>query len=50
MDQAKTFSFEALERAHRLVLEADQGIKTGAIAQRLALELLVLEMCARRAN
>jgi DNA polymerase-3 subunit delta len=50
LEQAKQFSMEALERAHRLVLGADQGIKTGAIAPRLALELLVIEMCSRRAG
>ena len=49
VEQARQFSFAALERAHRLVLETEQACKTGTPDPRLALELLVLEICARRA-
>jgi len=50
LEQAKQFSYETLERAHRLVLNTDLAIKTGAVDPRLSLELLVLEICARRAS
>ncbi len=48
--QAQQFSFEELVTVHRRVLEADQAIKTGRIEPRLALELLVLDICRRRAR
>lgn len=47
--QAHNLSYAALERAHRLVVETETAIKTGADA-RLALELLVLQICARSAT
>ncbi len=48
LTQARNLSYAALERAHRLVVETEAGIKTGA-PPRLALELLVLQICARNA-
>ncbi len=49
-DQARQFSMAALQRAHRLVLETEQAIKTGAMDAQLALELLVLQISARSAT
>jgi len=46
--QAQQFRAEELERLLRRVLEVDQAIKTGRIEGRLALDLLILEMCQRR--
>ncbi|MBC7256642.1 MAG: hypothetical protein H5T66_11130, partial [Chloroflexi bacterium] len=46
--QAQQFRAEELERLLRRVLEMDQAIKTGRIEGRLALDLLILEMCQRR--
>ncbi len=46
--QAQQFSAEELERLLGRILEIDQAIKTGRIEGRLALDLLVLEMCQRR--
>jgi len=49
LDQARQFAIEDLEGMQRRVLEADQAIKTGRVEGALALELLVLEICQRRA-
>jgi len=48
--QGRQFSMEELEAILRQVLEVDQAIKTGRIEGRLALELLVVELCQRRAG
>ena len=47
--QARLFEVEELETILGRTLEIDQSIKTGRIAGRLALELLVVEICHRRA-
>ncbi len=43
--QALSLSFPTLERMHRLLLEADLAIKTGAQNPETALDLLVVEAC-----
>lgn len=43
--QEASLSFPVLERAHRLLLEADLAIKTGAQDPETALDLLVVEVC-----
>ncbi|MBC7224103.1 MAG: DNA polymerase III subunit delta, partial [Anaerolineae bacterium] len=45
--QGVALSYQALERAYRLLLEADLAIKTGAQEPETALDLLVVEMCRR---
>lgn len=45
--QGAALSYQALERAYRLLLEADRAIKTGAQEPETALDLLVVEMCRR---
>ncbi len=47
--QARLFEMDELEAILRRTLEVDQGIKTGRIAGRLALEMLAVEICHRRA-
>lgn len=47
LSQARHFQADELETIHRRVLEMDRAIKTGRIEARLALELLVVETCAR---
>jgi len=47
-EQARKFAIEELEGILRRVLEIDQAYKTGRTDGFLALELLVLEVCARR--
>lgn len=48
--QARQFEMEELEAILRRTLEIDQGIKTGRIDGRLALELLAVEICSRRSG
>jgi DNA polymerase-3 subunit delta len=43
--QAASLSFPVLEQMHRLLLEADLAIKTGAQDPETALDLLVVEVC-----
>ena len=46
LDQMRLFQVETLEGMLRRVLEADVQVKTGELESRLALELLIAELCA----
>jgi DNA polymerase-3 subunit delta len=46
LDQMRLFRVETLEGMLRRVLEADVQVKTGELESRLALELLIAELCA----
>ena len=46
LDQMRLFQVETLEGMLRRVLEADVQVKTGELELRLALELLIAELCA----
>lgn len=46
--QAQQFGAEELEHLLGRILEIDQAIKTGRIEGRLAVDLLILEICQRR--
>ena len=50
LDQAKQFTFEELETLLARILALDQSLKTGRMEGPLGLELLVLEICQRRAR
>jgi DNA polymerase-3 subunit delta len=50
LQQARRFELEELETLLRRVLDIDQAIKTGRIEPRLAIEMLALEVCARRSS
>jgi len=50
LKQARWFDLEELESIQRRILGIDQAIKTGRIEGALALELLVVEVCRRRAE
>ena len=43
--QAKNFSFQKLKEIYRLIFEADLAIKTGAMEDALALDLLITKIC-----
>jgi len=45
LGQIKNFSLEDLKRIYTKLLEAEIAMKTGAVDQRLALELLALALC-----
>lgn len=45
LNQAKQYDFERIGQAYQKLLEADLAIKTGKYNDRLALELLVTELC-----
>jgi len=46
MAQANNFSYEALETAFELILEADVGLKTGRWEDQLGLELLAVKLAS----
>lgn len=45
LDQAKSYNFERIKRAYSRLLETDVHIKTGRYNDRIALELLIAELC-----
>ncbi|MEE9284902.1 MAG: DNA polymerase III subunit delta [Dehalococcoidia bacterium] len=48
LEQARAYSMDELKALYRRLLEADLSIKTGAVDEKLALELLVAEMAGRK--
>lgn len=50
LDQAKQFTFEELETLLARILALDQSLKTGRMEGPLGLDLLVLEICQRKAR
>ena len=49
LQQARRASFERLKRMHALLVETDLTLKTKPIEERLALEILIVELTSRRA-
>lgn len=45
LDQAKSYDFERIKQAYGRLLEADVDIKTGRYNDRIALDLLIAELC-----
>jgi DNA polymerase-3 subunit delta len=45
LDQAKSYDFERIRQAYGRLLKADVDIKTGRYNDRIALELLIAELC-----
>lgn len=45
LDQAKSYDFERIKQAYGRLLETDVDIKTGRYNDRIALELLIAELC-----
>jgi DNA polymerase-3 subunit delta len=45
LDQAKSYDFERIRQAYGRLLETDVDIKTGRYNDRIALELLIAELC-----
>ena len=50
LDQAKQFTFEELETLLARILALDQSLKTGRMEGPLGLDLLVIEICQRKAR
>ncbi len=50
VDQAALYRPEELRKAYEMILSADLAIKTGELSERLALELLVVELAQEKAH